>query len=41
MSTYENWSSITPAPITCSKCGYTIQGKMGVCGLWFVVCGWW
>lgn len=28
MSTYENWSSITPAPITCSKCGYTIQGKM-------------
>ena len=27
MSTYENWNSITPAPITCSKCGYTIQGK--------------
>lgn len=31
MSTYENWSSITPAPITCSKCGYTIQGKMEDC----------
>lgn len=30
MSTYENWNSITPAPITCSKCGYTIQGKMEV-----------
>lgn len=28
MSTYSNWNSITPAPITCSKCGYTIQGKM-------------
>lgn len=27
MSTYENWNSINPAPITCSKCGYTIQGK--------------
>lgn len=30
MSTYENWCGTTPAPITCSKCGYTIQGKMNV-----------
>lgn len=28
MSTYMDWCSITPAPIICSKCGYTIQGKM-------------
>lgn len=27
MSTYEVWDSITPAPIVCSGCGYTIYPK--------------